>query len=99
MASHSRGTAFDSSLAGFAAKKEPSAICRNQEFGRKRTALSVVPGLVPGIHAVERCEVSRLIFRREFLSDSALAGVDARDKHGHDAGCALHDAPPKGASI
>jgi hypothetical protein len=27
----------------------------------KPTALSVMPGLVPGIHAVERCDVSRLI--------------------------------------
>jgi hypothetical protein len=42
-------------------------------------------GLVPGIHAAERRDVSRSIFERKYPTGSALADVDAGNKPGHDA--------------
>jgi hypothetical protein len=51
-----------------------------------------MPGLVPGTHAAERCDVSRVIWKGKHPAGAALAGVDARNKSVQDAGAASRSA-------
>ena len=63
---------------------------------RPKRPLGVMPGLVPGIHVVRRVARARRptrYDRRRRAQSARSAGVDGRDKPGHDGACRGKPAP------